>query len=497
MQFDTKIALVLRDDLAVWQKTNVTAFLVSGIAATVPGIVGEPYADASGNTYLDSSAVGRLERLSDRATIPVLRMLDTRVLARWLPGLVSFCVLAADGIAGGAYLPRAWRLTTFAFLALAAAALIARRRIALAAIERWVLAAFAGLAVWAALSSYWSLHPRTSVLEGERDVVYLAAVGAVLLSVDRVALPQLLAGALAGMTVICGYGLVTHVFFGHGPVPIEGNLLFEPLGYANGLGIFAAIGLLLAAGLALATTRRSARTACVLSAAILVPTLFLTSSRAAMVALAAGVVVLLAFGRPLSRPLALAAAATAVGLGVAVVLMHQAAEQSIFTQLLGQNRPHYWHVAWREFTQNPIVGSGAGTFDEFWLDWRTIDSYARDAHTLYLETLAELGIPGLLLLLSALVPPLFVLRRGRDPLRATAAAGYTAYLIHAGVDWDWELPAVTIAGLLCGVALLVEGRRDAREISGRTRAVLLLPIAVLAGVALWRLQSGPRLPFAP
>ena len=52
MQFDTKLAVVLRDDLAVWQKTNVTAFLVSGVAATQPGVVGEPYRDASGNEYL-------------------------------------------------------------------------------------------------------------------------------------------------------------------------------------------------------------------------------------------------------------------------------------------------------------------------------------------------------------------------------------------------------------------------------------------------------------
>jgi hypothetical protein len=52
MQLDTKLAVVLRDDLAVWQKTNVTAFLASGIAGTVPGVVGEPYRDASGNEYL-------------------------------------------------------------------------------------------------------------------------------------------------------------------------------------------------------------------------------------------------------------------------------------------------------------------------------------------------------------------------------------------------------------------------------------------------------------
>lgn len=425
-------------------------------------------------------------------------MLSARVVVRWLPAVVSFFVLAADGIAGGAYFPRAWRLTTLAFLALAAAALIGRTRIALSFLERWVLMSLAALAAWAALSSQWSLHPHTSVLEGERDLVYLAALAAVLLSVDRTSLPQLLAGALGGVTVICGYGLVTHLFFGHGPVTIQGNLLYEPLGYANGLGIYAAIGLLLAAGLALATPWMPARVACLGCIGILAPTLYLTESRAAMLALAAGVVVLLGFGRRMSRPVALGAAAAAIGLVIAVVLMHQTGERSLVAELFGENRPRYWHVAWREFTENRVLGSGAGTFDEFWLDWRTVSSYARDAHNLYLETLAELGIPGLLLLLSALLPPLLVLGRGRDPLRATAAAGYVAYLIHTGVDWDWELPATTIAGLLCAAALLVGGRGDdARELSARTRVALFSLIVVLAIVTLVRLHSGPRLPFAP
>jgi hypothetical protein len=52
MQFDTKIAVVLRDDLVTWQETNVTVFLVSGIAGTVPSVVGQPYRDAPGNGYL-------------------------------------------------------------------------------------------------------------------------------------------------------------------------------------------------------------------------------------------------------------------------------------------------------------------------------------------------------------------------------------------------------------------------------------------------------------
>jgi hypothetical protein len=83
--FETKIAVVLRNDLAIWQKTNVTAFLVSGIAGTVPNVVGEPYRDASGNEYLpmfvqpvlvyeaDASALRRAyERAMDRGVVPAI-----------------------------------------------------------------------------------------------------------------------------------------------------------------------------------------------------------------------------------------------------------------------------------------------------------------------------------------------------------------------------------------------------------------------------------------
>jgi hypothetical protein len=52
VRFDTKIAVLLRDDLASWQRLNVTAFLVSGIAATQPELVGAPYEDADGSQYL-------------------------------------------------------------------------------------------------------------------------------------------------------------------------------------------------------------------------------------------------------------------------------------------------------------------------------------------------------------------------------------------------------------------------------------------------------------
>ncbi len=53
MRFDTKIAIAVRDDLAQWQKLNVTAFLACAIAFGVPETAGKPYEDGSGNQYLE------------------------------------------------------------------------------------------------------------------------------------------------------------------------------------------------------------------------------------------------------------------------------------------------------------------------------------------------------------------------------------------------------------------------------------------------------------
>ena len=89
MQFDTKIAVVLRDDLAAWQKANVTAFLVSGIAGTVPDLVGEPYRDASGNEYLPMFVQPVLVYQADT---PALRRAYERALGRD----ISIAIYTAD-----------------------------------------------------------------------------------------------------------------------------------------------------------------------------------------------------------------------------------------------------------------------------------------------------------------------------------------------------------------------------------------------------------------
>ncbi|HYI15933.1 MAG TPA: DUF2000 family protein [Thermomicrobiales bacterium] len=74
--FDTKIAVVVRDDLATWQACNVTAFTVAGIAATTPETIGEEYEDGSGQRYLPmfrqpvlvySASAAELRRTHERA----------------------------------------------------------------------------------------------------------------------------------------------------------------------------------------------------------------------------------------------------------------------------------------------------------------------------------------------------------------------------------------------------------------------------------------------
>ena len=94
VRFDTKTVVVLRDDLPVWQRLNVTAFLASGLTARHGDLVGEPYADADGTAYLP--LLGRpvivLEGGAD-----VLAVARTRALGRELPVAVFTSAMFSTG----------------------------------------------------------------------------------------------------------------------------------------------------------------------------------------------------------------------------------------------------------------------------------------------------------------------------------------------------------------------------------------------------------------
>ena len=94
LRFDTKIAIAVLADLEPWQKLNVTAFLASGIAAGVEGIIGKPYEDASGNTYLE---LFRQPVLVYAADGPALSQVHQRALARGMPMAVYTVDMFATG----------------------------------------------------------------------------------------------------------------------------------------------------------------------------------------------------------------------------------------------------------------------------------------------------------------------------------------------------------------------------------------------------------------
>lgn len=393
------------------------------------------------------------------------------------PGVLAFAALASIGIADGGLFPRTWRLGAFALLAVAAAALLARERVALDRLEWAAVAALAAYAAWITLSAEWG----GNATNGERALLYVAAVFAMLLLAERASAPHLLGGVLAGITVVSAYGLSVYLFTSPPLDPFEGALLYQPFGYANALGMFVGIGVLLAVGLALAADSWPARGAALAPLAVLVPALLLTSSRGAWMAAVAGAAALALFRAPAVRAGVLAL----VGLFALGVVGAVAVTVGDLGSL--GNRVRYWEIAWDDFRDHPWLGSGAGTFGDYLLTHDPSAPFSRTAHSLYFQSLAELGPLGLVLVVAALACPLAALARRRDPLVATAGAGYTAYVLHAAIDWDWELPAVTLAGFFCAAALLVATRDRAVPLTQRTRLAFA---GAAVGAALFAVTRG-------
>ncbi|MGW4880016.1 DUF2000 family protein [Streptomyces sp. NPDC004262] len=94
VRFDTKIAVLLRDDLEPWQRLNVTAFLVSGLGTAVPEVIGEPYEDADGVTY---QPMFRQPVLVFEGTKETMAAAHARALGRALPRAVFTADLFTTG----------------------------------------------------------------------------------------------------------------------------------------------------------------------------------------------------------------------------------------------------------------------------------------------------------------------------------------------------------------------------------------------------------------
>ncbi len=128
------------------------------------------------------------------------------------------------------------------------------------------------------------------------------------------------------------------------------------------------------------------------------------------------------------------------------------------SDVTNNGRLSLWEAAVHIYDTQKLHGTGAGTYQLYYPRYRTERSYVVDAHSLYLQSLAELGIVGLVLILVVVLSILGGLAmRIRGPGRGLYAALFAATLacaIHQGFDWDWQMPAITLpVFILAGLAL--------------------------------------------
>jgi len=506
---------------------------------------------------------------------PSLRLPTSVVAHEIVAAAVSFAAVAGLAADNGGYFPTTWGWAAVGLCLVAVVLLVISGPPRLRPIEKLVLAAAVALAAWTFASAFWSISVTRSFLEGERSLVYVSGVVVALLLSRRAGGRAVVLGTWLGITAVCTYSLLTRLFprqFG-GFDSLFDNRLSAPIGYWNGLALFAAIGCLLAFGLA-ARGGTIARTAAAASTVVLVPTLYFTFGRGGWVALLAGLAAAFAVDRRRTQ-LAVTALviapwpaiavffasradalthtgstlsaaqndghAVAVAVVILIVLAALAAlaldmveerRQLVAGQWLrrvvvgaavlliavvlalafarygspatiarhgwhsftggggngpnlngrlfhlsGTGRIDHWRVAAREVAAHPWLGSGAGTFAEYWYQFRPSTVIVHDAHTLYLETLAETGPIGLALVVLLLGSLAVGTVRSRAPLAAVAFGACIAYSLHATVDWDWEQPALLLAVVFPALGVLGD---PALEVAPARRR--LLPAAIMVAV---------------
>jgi O-antigen ligase len=411
-------------------------------------------------------------------------------------GLALLLVLPF-GLTDGGYYGRSYLELSLALAALSGIAVVTESAGRLSRSVVGMAGALGLLAGWVALSARWAEDAAGVALETRRCLLYAIGLLAVSLVVDRIrrrVLVLALMGALLAITLV---GLWHRAVSGSAVDPFYGTLLSEPVGYPNAMGALTAIGAVIGLGLSSVTSERSAR-ALRGAACVFVLALGLTGSRGGALAFGLGLVVLLTLAPRAGRWSLVGSAGSAVAIGgaacavsaatgsagilLAVTLVAAAAGAAVpglgcrgacgviaalvcagtFVVVAqppptgSSLRTAYWRAAAAELRERPLLGSGAGTFHRTWREHRTVPAEVRDAHSLYIETLSELGPLGLALVLAVVAIPLAAAVRSRgDPLVASAAAAFAVFAVHAGLDWDWELPIVTLTALGCAGAVLV------------------------------------------
>jgi cytochrome c-type biogenesis protein CcmH/NrfG len=163
-----------------------------------------------------------------------------------------------------------------------------------------------------------------------------------------------------------------------------------------------------------------------------------------------------------------------------------------FSSASGTGRYQLWQSSLDAYSSKPFTGIGPGTYEFWWSREGTLPGYfVRDAHNLYLETLAEIGVPGLALILGT-IGIVFVVGLGKwrqadgyeRALLAAALAAASAFVTASAIDWVWELTVVPVAFLLVSASVLrtSAGRRQPEDtvMSITAQRIAMTTIAVVS-----------------
>jgi len=167
----------------------------------------------------------------------------------------------------------------------------------------------------------------------------------------------------------------------------------------------------------------------------------------------------------------------------------------------GSGRWQFWTAAVDEWRSAPVVGSGAGSFSAWWAEHGSLAMFVRNAHSLYLESLGELGAVGFLLASAVWAGGCAIAiracRRAEGEARtvlAAATAVALAFAIGAGLDWLWQLPAVSLVGVSAlALALVPPVREVARRRRWGLRAALASLVLLVLVLELVPLLAGHAL----
>lgn len=365
--------------------------------------------------------------------------------------------------------------------------------------------AFGGLAAlagWTLLSLLWAPLRGPAWDEAQIALLYLGALAAAALLRPRWVTEALLLGAV----VVIGYGaserLLPGVLDFAQSVTAQGRLE-QPLTYWNAMGLVAATGLVLSAradrrlaaapvlglGLSLTVSRggllavaagliclvvlsRRRETALAAGAVVVLGGLAALSELGGSATMLTAVVVLTAAAVPVARACAaragelrlpdsagvLAVAAVAVGLGLALVFGSTESSGRLDADAsrlvtLRSNRYEYWRVAASAFRAEPVRGVGAGGWAVEWRRERPFDEAASDAHSLPLQTLAELGLVGFAFL-GLLAAGVVLAGRRAGGAAAPLTAVCATWGVHVLLDWDWQMPAATLPAMISAGVLV-------------------------------------------